>query len=403
MNTTSIVRSALLASLVVGSPLFATTATSLSSFGGIEEPAQIYYPGTNTFQSDSYTNITDLGSGVFQIKLRYNTSGTMWWDGDRTTGNTDRQRGEVKTLGANQLIHQTFDYTTTWKMSSGFVGSGAFCHITQLKPVDGVEGSSGAPLVVTSLESGSSAANVRYASASFSPANTFTAHLVRNITYSPGTSLSEKIRIRTTADGENTGQVLVSLNGDAFQGVDNVEVCRPSSTTYYPKWGFYRGVSTTSGFGAADYVQHSNVTANQISLPTVTMEAESLANTTSGQTVTTQSDASASGGVVAYFNATGTGQWVEFTSSSLPAGSYQVKFQYKKNSSRGQHTVTIDGQPVGGTVDEYSSTAGYVQITVGSITLPSTGTHKIRLTVTGKNSSSGSYVLAPDSFVFAGK
>jgi hypothetical protein len=397
------IRGAAIFSALALSPLLATTATSLSSFGGIEEPAQTYFPGTNTFQSDSFVNITDLGGGVFQMKLRYNSSGTMWWDGDRTTGNTDRQRAEVKTLGANQLIHQTFDYTTNWKVSSGFVASGAFCHVTQLKPVDGVEGSSGAPMVVTSIESGSSAANVRYASASFSPANVFTAHLVRNITYTPGTSTVEKIRVRTTADGENTGQVLVSLNGDGFQGVDNVEVCRPSTTTYYPKWGFYRGVSTTSGFGAADYVQHSNVTANQITLPTVTMEAESLSNTTSGQTVTTGTDASASGGVVAYFNATGSSQWVEFTSSSLPAGSYQVKFQYKKNTSRGQHTLTIDGTQVGGTIDEYSSTSGYTQTTVGNITLPSTGTHKIRLTVTGKNSSSGSYVLAPDCFTFIGQ
>src|SRR5581483_6847403 len=234
-------------------------------FGGIEEPQVIYYPGSNTFQSDSYTNITDLGGGTFQMLLRYNTSGTMWWDGDRTTSNTDRQRAEVKTLGPNQLIHQTFDYTTTWKMNTGFKGSGAFCHITQLKPVDGVEGSSGAPLITTSLFSGSSSAAVRYASASFSPANTFSPQTVRNITYSPGTLLAEKIRVTTTADGENTGEVLVSLNNDAFQGVTNVEVCRPSSTEYYPKWGFYRGVSTTSGFGSGDYVQHSNVTAGPAS------------------------------------------------------------------------------------------------------------------------------------------
>lgn len=396
--------SALSVSALLCPRLPATTATSLSSFGGLEESAQKYYPSSNTFQSDSYANCTDLGGGVFQMTLRYNSSGTMWWDGDRTTGNTDRQREEVKTLGAHQLIHQTYDYTTTWKVNSGFKGSGAFCHITQLKPVDGVEGSSGAPLITTSIFSGSSSAAVRYASASFSPANTFSPRTVRNITYSPGTFLAEKIRVTTTADGENTGKVQVSLNGDSFQGVTNTEVCRPSSTEYYPKWGLYRGVSTSSGFGAADYVQHSNVTAGAASTATnYTLEAESMSYTTSGTpTVTTQSDSSASGGVVAYVNATGTGQWAEFTTPSLQAGTYQVKFQYKKNSARGQHTVKIDGTQVGGTIDEYSSSSGYTQVTLGNVTLAS-GTHKIRLTVTGKNSSSSSYVLAPDVFTLVGQ
>jgi hypothetical protein len=850
--------------------IFATTATSLSSFGGLEESAQKYFPSSNTFQSDTFANAVDEGGGVFKMILRYNSSGTMWWDGDRTTGNTDRGREEVKTLGTHQLIHQTFDYTTTWRTSSGFTGSGSFCHITQLKPVDGVEGSSGAPMVVTSIGSGSSSANVRYASASFSPANVFTAHTVRNITYAPGVFLAEKIRVTTTADGQNTGQVVVSLNGDAFQGVTNTEVCRPSSTEYYPKWGLYRGTSTSSGFGAADYIEHSNVTAGPSSgqsavadptfnpaagsyvgtqnvtistttsgasihyttdgstpttttgtlysgpvavgqsetlkaiafesgftnsnvtsasytiqcaaptfspgsgtyingvtvslstatsgasvryttdgstptsttgtlyagpisitatttvkaiavksgladsavttvtyiiqcdaptfspvagtyssaqtvsistttsgasirytidgstptsatgtlytgpitigstttlkaiafasglsdstvtsgtytitvpqtaaptftpaggtysttqnvsiasstngasiryttdgstptsttgtlytgpvtisvtttlkaiafasglsdstvstatytisstlafeaeglsrtssgatttlqtdantsggqwisldstatgqfveftlpsigagtysvkmsyktntnrgilnlkvdgtqvggtldqyasastyptttfgnvtlaagthvirltvtgknasstsfvlsadkftltpvLPTVAMEAESLTFVTSGPTVTTQADANASGGTVAFFNATAAAQWVDFTTPSIPAGTYQIKFQYKQNTARGQHTLAVDGTQVGGTIDEYSTTSGYTQVTVGTVTLAATGTHTIRLNVTGKNASSTSFVLAPDSFTFVGQ
>ena len=267
--------------------LSAATANSLSDFGGLEEPEVIYFPATNTFQSDSYVNMTNPSSGVFQMLLRYNTSGTIWWDGDRTTGNTDRQRAEAKTLGNHQLIHQTYDYTTTWMMSPGFVASGAFCHITQLKPVDGVEGSSGAPLITTSLFAGSSSGAVRYASASFSPANVFSPLVVRNLTYSPGTFLTQKIRVTTTADGETKGAVLVSLNGDSFQGVTNVEVCRPSSTEYYPKWGFYRGVSTTSGFGPNDYVLHSNVTANQVIAAPTFSPGTGTYNSSQNVTITT--------------------------------------------------------------------------------------------------------------------
>jgi len=133
---------------------------------------------------------------------------------------------------------------------------------------------------------------------------------------------------------------------------------------------------------------------------TVSFEGESLAFTTSGQTVTTQADSNASGGTVAYFNATGASQYVEFTTGTVQAGSYSLSLQYKQNASRGQHTVTVDGAQVGGTVDEYGTSVAYVNKTIGSITFASAGTHTIRLSVTGKNGSSGGYVLAPDVLKF---
>jgi len=250
----------LLSALLAPLALHATTANTISDFGGIEEPAVIYHPSSNSFTNDSFQNITNPSTGVFQVLLRWSTS---QWDGDRTTSNTDRQRGELKTLGANQLKGETYVYTTTWRTNPEFKGSGSFCHITQLKPTNGTEGSSGAPLITTSIFAGTSSAAVRYASASFSPADVFSPRVVRDITWAPNTWLAEQIKVTTTGDGQNTGQVVVSLNGDAFQGVTNTEVCRPASTQYYPKWGLYRGASTSSGFSANDYVQHSNVTATK--------------------------------------------------------------------------------------------------------------------------------------------
>jgi hypothetical protein len=388
---------------LAASPCFATTATSTSSFGGIEEPAVIYHPSSNSFTNDSFVNITNVSSGTIQVLLRYSSSS---WDGDRTTSNTDRQRGEVKTLGAHQLIHETYEYTTTWKTNSGFKGSGSFCHITQLKSVDGAEGSSGAPLIVTSIASGTSSANVRYASASFSPTNVFTAHTVRNITWAPATSLSEKIRVKTTGDGGSDGFVTVSINGDSFQGVTNVEVCRPQSTEYYPKWGLYRGASTSSGFSANDFVQHSSVSASKVSStppPSVTAQAESMSPVGSGATTSTTSDTSAGGGVLLFLNSDGVGDTLTLTTPSLQAGTYQVKFTYKSNNSRGQHTVKIDGTQIGGTVDQYASTQGYVTVTLGSKTFSSAGTHTIVLSVTGKNASSSNYILSADQFQFVGQ
>jgi hypothetical protein len=161
-----------------------------------------------------------------------------------------------------------------------------------------------------------------------------------------------------------------------------------------------KNASSTSYVLSADKFTLTPVTPPP---PTVSMEAESLSFTTSGPTVTTQSDASASGGIVTFFNATGASQWVEFTTTALQVGTYQIKFQYKQNTSRGQHNLTIDGTQVGGTIDEYATTAGYVQVIVGNVTFSAAGTHNLRLNVTGKNASSSAFTLAPDSVTFVGQ
>lgn len=70
-------------------PAFATTATSFSSFGGVEEPTVIYHVSSKSFTTDSYDNTTSPSSGTFHFALRYRPNN--WWDGDRDTTSTDRQ------------------------------------------------------------------------------------------------------------------------------------------------------------------------------------------------------------------------------------------------------------------------------------------------------------------------
>ncbi|HTQ30745.1 MAG TPA: chitobiase/beta-hexosaminidase C-terminal domain-containing protein [Opitutaceae bacterium] len=254
-----------LSALVPTLALKATTAVHLSDFGVVEEPQVIWHVSSKTFTSDGgFQNITEVTPGTFQMLLNWSTS---QWTGDRSTTNNDRGRAEVQTLGPYQKTHETSLYTTTWRTNPQFKGSGRFCHITQLKSVDGVEKESGAPMITTSIGSGTSSAVVQYCSTNFSPANVFSPKPVRSVTWHPNTWLAEQIKVTTTADGEKTGQVVVSLNGDAFQGVTKVEVSRPQSTMYYPKWGLYRKQETTSGFSPSDYVQHSNVSATNLSGP----------------------------------------------------------------------------------------------------------------------------------------
>lgn len=239
-----------LALLALSSRLPATTATGLASFEGEEEPTVVYHVSSNSFTNDSYDNLTNITNG-FRATLRYRVGD--WWDGDRNTTSSDRQRAEVKGLGAHQLNGETFEYQTTFRTNSGFTQAGHFCHIFQLKALDG---DNGAPLVTLSLDNGGNSGAVQYWSGTatgFSNARSFT--------YTPGTALTVKIRITVSTSGG--GEVRASINGDSLQGVTGLSIYRPSATEYRPKWGLYRGVDSNDPIGD-DYIEHTNVSANKV-------------------------------------------------------------------------------------------------------------------------------------------
>ncbi|HEU5080382.1 MAG TPA: heparin lyase I family protein [Opitutaceae bacterium] len=239
---------AALASVFLAPRLRATTAVSLNSFEGIEEPLVRYTPKTGAFAPDDLVNITEK-DGVFRMLLRYRSD---VWDGDRDTHNTDRQRAEVKGLGVHQKNGDTFDYTTTWRTDPEFRGASRFCHIFQLKSTDG---DSGAPLVTISIEDGRDRASVRLWSGKSKQAR-----IVREFSWSPAAWQTVCVRIRTSLNDD--GEVLASVNGDAFEGLRGVAVYRPDATDYRPKWGLYRGVK--SGLPLRDnYIEHKNISAEK--------------------------------------------------------------------------------------------------------------------------------------------
>jgi hypothetical protein len=225
---------------------FAVTATSMSSFEGEEEPTQVYHPGSDSFSNDSFDNMTSPSSGTFRFVLRFRSS---QWDGDRATGNKDRQRAEVKGLGAHQKNGQTFEYGHTWKTNRA--GSGSFWHVFQLKATNG---DNGAPLVVDSLTGGSNAA-ARYCSGS-----NCSFKVARSYGITIGSFTTTLIRVKTGTSG---GSLEASINGNARSGKTNIGMFRPDATDYRPKWGSYRGVSTSSPYGD-DTVEQKGVTANRI-------------------------------------------------------------------------------------------------------------------------------------------
>ena len=233
---------------IIAAQVRAETATSLRSFEAVEEPTVRYIAAERQFERDDFGNITDVGDNTFRMLLRYRQG--QWWDGDRDTRNTDRQRAEVKGLGPRQRDGETFEYATTWRTSPDFRATGRFCHVFQLKAVDGDKAP---PLVVLSLHEGG-AASVRYC-----PGDARGFKTARRFEWKPQTWQTVRLRIRPSGRGE--GELTVSVDGDAFAGVSGIPLYRPRATGYRPKWGLYRAVAPDMQIGD-DYVEHRNVSAS---------------------------------------------------------------------------------------------------------------------------------------------
>jgi hypothetical protein len=231
-------------SCMLASAAHAATATGLSSFEGVEEPVVKFYPATGRFERDGFKNIADLGHGTFRMTARFNAE---WWDGDRDTENKDRQRAEVKGLGPHQKHGDSFLYATTWRTNATFRATGGFCHIFQLKATNG---DSGMPLITLSLRGDKASVEANPAGPKI---------VAREFPWKPGTWQTVRIQVKTTAD--NTGELLVSVDGDRFQGKTGIALSRPGSDEYRPKWGLYRRAAVHAAMGD-DFVEHKDVSAH---------------------------------------------------------------------------------------------------------------------------------------------
>ncbi|HEY7087900.1 MAG TPA: autotransporter-associated beta strand repeat-containing protein, partial [Tepidisphaeraceae bacterium] len=200
-------------------------------------------------------NMIDEGGGMIRSTLRNDYAAAGWWDGDRTTTNTDRQRAEVKGITGlgHQKVGDTFEYSFDFRTDPTFMGTAHFCHVFQLKATDGNDGP---PLVTVSLYRNGSAIQGRVISSSDAGGGT-----VRTFNYTAGEWCHVVCHITTSAAGSATGAILTSINGDAFSGVSNQQIYLTGSTDYRPKWGLYRGIGVDYGVPAGDsWVEHRTVT-----------------------------------------------------------------------------------------------------------------------------------------------
>jgi len=204
-----------------------------------------------------------------------------------------------------------------------------------------------------------------------------------------------------------TGTISLSASGlpaGATANFNPASLTAPASSTLTVSTGTSTpaGTSTLTITGNSGSLSHNTTVSLTVTSSSGAMmfEAESLAVANSGVGTSLQTDANSSGGTWVQLNATGTGNWMEFTTPSINAGTYSVSMKWKGNTSRGQLNFKVDGTQLGGTLDQYSSTQTYPTTTFGTVTFSTAGTHKLRLTVTGKNSASSNYYLSADNFTF---
>jgi hypothetical protein len=101
-------------------------------------------------------------------------------------------------------------------------------------------------------------------------------------------------------------------------------------------------------------------------------------------------------GVGTVFYAPGAGANLSFTVKVANAGTYRVRVSGNKGPNRGSWQLAVDGANVGPVAGEYSATVGFVEYDLGTASIPATGNHTFKFTVTGKNASSTAFFVSFD-------
>jgi len=112
-----------------------------------------------------------------------------------------------------------------------------------------------------------------------------------------------------------------------------------------------------------------------------------------------QNDANTSGGHWEALLATDAGPYIDSTLTNVLAGTYDLAMLYKAHPNRGTITMSLDGNPIGGTLDQYSASPAYPALDLGAVTFGTYGDHVFRQTVVGKNPAAGAYTASADKFV----
>src|SRR5581483_5052012 len=337
-------------------------------------------PASHT-SATSPTTGCGMPGGILAVSANGNINGILWAS-TLYTGNAlhSNAPGMLRAFDANNLGTELWnsrmndprdDSGTLAKYVAPTIANGK----VYMPTFDQDTGSSSNHINVYGLLSISSVA-----APSFSPAGgTYASAQSVAITTSTGGA-----SIRYTTDGSTPSETV----GTVYSGPVNI------ATTATLKAIAYESGLTDSSVTSEDYVISSGGGTS------VSYEAENLTYTPNGATASVQTDTNSSGGKWVMLAANSVGDYIDFAIPSLSAGTYTLQMEWKGNGSRGILQLAVDGTNLGPTLDQYSGAQTYPTTAFGTVTFGSTGTHTVRLTVTGKNAASTNYQLSADKFTF---
>jgi hypothetical protein len=368
-----------------------------------------------------------LGKNVFAFDIHADI------DDDRCNGSTDRQRLEIKTNSGSEMQAtngQTAHYRWKFKLPTGFIPSGGFTHIFQIKAHAG--GDEGSPLITITPRAGSpEQLQIIYTAGSGgSGSGTKT-----QVPLAPFKNTWVEVLVSYKSADAGTFSIVIKRLSDGLTLLSwssgSIDMWRSGNDFNRGKWGIYRRldsvlrdetvlfadwcISESSANDCPSDVGNTNPTptptatatpTNPTATPTATAtatpigggtwEAQSLSPVASGATTAMQNDTAATGGTWLALQCDGAGDFIQLTTPSLSAGAYSFSLRYKAHPARGILQASVDGVNVGSTLDQYAATAAFASRTFGTVTFGA-GTHTLRFTCVGKNPASTAFTLSLDT------
>ncbi|WP_438481942.1 chitobiase/beta-hexosaminidase C-terminal domain-containing protein [Oleiharenicola lentus] len=341
---------------------------------------------TTTMRSPSTG--TGMPGNMMTVSSNGSTAGTgLLWSNSNIDGNANNQTrpGALRVFNAETLAELwNSEITATPSNDSNYlakynyptVANGKVYHATF-----GTATSGTGELVVYGLKNTN-----QVAAPTFSPA-AGTYATTQSVTISTATSAAT---IRYTTNGVDP----TSTTGTVYSAPVSVS----ASTTL--KAIAYKSAMTDSTVSTANYIIGS----------VTVIEGESLSvAASSGDVWRTVADGSASGGSIAFYDATAAADYVSLTVNVPAAGTYNVKIRYKSGANRGifqlATATTVGGTytNIGSAQDEYNAAQLYNQLAdCGNATFAASGNHIFRFTITGKNAASSGFGIAIDSIELTG-
>jgi hypothetical protein len=159
------------------------------------------------------------------------------------------------------------------------------------------------------------------------------------------------------------------------------------------------GATTAHCVGAfllAGTAMNNLSTATDTSAPII-YEAESMATTVSpGDLQADVTSNYASGGSSNSATLNAVNDYVGFTATNVPAGTYNLRVRFRNSKANGIWQLATNGANTGTATDGHDVDPNYAEVDFGTVTYSTTANKVYRFTVAGKNPASSSYNIGID-------